>query len=270
MECRFKKNSAQVWLTGCFMIACLGFLSANGGAQVSSLSQGNPYKVLDSAARDARQNDDASVRTLTEAVFAFPRMLSRMPDVIEKSVQDRLVNAELAYRHGSQKGVREEDLVKLVNSMADKLHAPGYAKTSLKQIRVLRMQLVLASPVFMAQGLTTQHMQVGSSVNSEMSPLQAVHLLNSLIDQKLINPAFQMEPAEWERSQASVEMDRIRAAQDRLQSHKGPGGPPRAAIKLHKRNRDLQVALSQASSNLSFLDAMNLVDDAFTTLKLNQ
>lgn len=237
---------------------------------MSSSSQGNPYKVLDAAARDARQNDDSLVRALTDAVFAFPRMLSRMPEVIEQSVQDRLVNAELAYRHRSQQGVREEDIVQLVNSMADKLHAPAYAKTSLKQVRVLRMQLLLASQLFMGQGLTAQHMPVGGSVNSEMSPLQAVHLLNSLIDQKLINPAFQMEPAEWECSQSSIEMERIKEAQKRLQFSKSSGGPPRSAIKLHKRNRDLQIALSQAGSTLSFLDAMNLVDEGFTALKLNR
>jgi len=261
-------GSFRLYLFACFI---MGFLSGTGGAQVTSPSQqSNPYKVLDAAARAAQQNDDASVHALAEAVFSFPRRLSRMPDVIENPIKDRLVNAELAFRHGSQQAVREEDIVKLVNSMADKLHAPTYAKTSLKQVRVLRMRLLLASPVFMSGGLAAQQISIGSSVSPEMSPLQAVHLINSMVDQKLINPEFQMEPGDWERSQVSVEMERIKAAQERLQSSHGNSATrAKGSIKLHRRDRDFENAISQAGSNLSFLDAVSLIDEAFTTLKLN-
>jgi hypothetical protein len=259
-------------LIGCFIISTLGPLSGIGGAQVTgSSNQGNPYKVLDNAARMAAKNDDASVRALTESVFSFPRMLPRLPDVIENTIKDRLVEAEFAYRNGAQPGLQEEDLVKLVNSFADKLHAPSYAKTSMKQLRVLRMQLAFASPAFMASGLVGKNMSVGDSVNSTMSPLQATHLLNSLIDQKLINPAFQLEPTEWENKQASVEMDKMRAAQERMRTAGQEGSKQIGlSVTVGHRNRDLHNALLQAGSNLSFLDAMSLIDDAFTTLKMKR
>jgi hypothetical protein len=265
-----KSAVTMLSLIGCFMISTLGPLSGIGGAQVTdSSNQGNPYKGLDNAARLAAKNDDASVRALTESVFGFPRMLPRLPDVIENTIKDRLVEAEFAYRNGAQPGVQEEDLVKLVNSFSDKLHAPSYAKTSMKQLRMLRMQLAFASPAFMASGLVGKNMSVGDSANSTMSPLQAMHLLNSLIDQKLINPAFQLEPAEWENKQAGVEMEKIKAAQEGMRGT-GQGKQPRVSLTVGHRNRDLHKALLQAGSNLSFLDAMSLIDDAFTTLKMKR
>ncbi len=261
------------YLTTCFMIVLLGLLCRIGDAQVtqSSSNLSNPYKTLDRAAKDASAGDDSSVRALSEAVFSFPRMLGRMPEVIENPVKDRLIEAELSFRRGAHAGVREEDIVKLVNSMADKLQAPSYAKTSIKQVRVLRMQLVLASPVFMGQALTLPGASAGDSVRSTMSPFQAAHLLNSLIDQKLINPAFQLEPKDWEASQASVEMDRIKAGQEKLRSAQNASDQsPRVSLTTHRRNRDLHNKILQASSNLSLSDAIALVDEALTTLKLNR
>jgi len=272
MHPRPKSGVTMLSLIGWFIICTFGPLCEIGGAQMTdSSTQGNPYKALDNAARLATKNDDVSVRALTESVFGFPRMLPRLPDVIENTIKDRLVDAEFAYRNGTQPGVQEEDLVKLVNSFADKLHAPSYAKTSIKQLRLLRMQLAFASPAFMASGLVRHKMLVGDSVSSTMSPLQAAHLLNSLIDQKLINPAFQFEPTEWDNKQASLEMEKVKTAQERMRAA-GPDSsqPPRLSITVGHRNRDLHNALLQAGSSLSFLDAMGLIDDAFATLKMKR
>ena len=256
----------------CLIISSLGFVT-NGKAQVTtSPNQGNPYKVLDASAVNAKRGDDASMHGLADAVFSFPRMLPRLPDILENPIKDRLVIAEFAFRQNTRSGVREEDIVQLVNTMADKLKVPGYAKTNLKQVRVLRMQLMLASPVFMTQGVDPAHLSPGEHIGSTLSPLQAVHLINSLIDQKLINPDFQLEPEEWEKKQVDKQTERIKAAQELLrsstsgQSDQSKGS--RSRIVVQKRKRDLHDALIQAGENLSVLDAMDLIDNAFTTLKL--
>jgi hypothetical protein len=242
------------------------------GAQVISQSKGksvNPYKELDGAAHLANsRSDDASVRGLADAVFSFPRALPRAPEVIENVVKDRLVRAETAYRNGLQQGVRERDIVELFNSVSDKLGLPSYAKTSPQQVRTLRMQLALSSPAFMASGLANPNMKVGESVPDSMSPLQAIHLINSLLDQKVINPEYQVEPAEWDRLHLPAAMAKIQQMQ-RLQASAQAGDKPaKPEVTVFHKSRDLHNSLIEAGSTLSFSDAMDLVDQAFTTLKI--
>jgi len=255
-------------LSICLIISSLGFVT-NGSAQVTtSPNQGNPYKVLDASAVSAKHGDDASMHALAEAVFSFPRVLPRLPDILENPIKDRLVIAEFSFRQNPRAGVREEDIVQFVNTVADKLKVPGYAKTSLKQVRTLRMQLMLASPVFMTEGVDPAHLSPGAHIDSMLSPLQAAHLINSLIDQKLINPDFQLEPEEWESKQADKQTERIKAAQQMLQSSRSGQSKSQSRVVTLKRNRDLEKSLVQAGTNLSILDAMNLIDTAFSTLKL--
>lgn len=230
----------------------------------------NPHEQLDRTARMVKSDDYEPTRALADAVFAFPRMLPRAPETIENVIKDRLVLAELAYHRGTQEGIRERDIVKLVNSVTDKLGVPSYAKTSLRQLRVLRMQLALSSPSFMAAGLTTQDMKVGDSISDRMSPLQAVHLINSLVDQKLINPDFQVEPEEWERIHLASEMTKIQQRQQLQAAGQTGGHTLKAEVRVVYRKRDLHEALLKAGDSLGFLDTTNLIDQAFTTLKIGR
>jgi len=230
----------------------------------------SPHQALDAKAHLLKNSDPESIRAFTDEIFNFPRAFPRMPETMENEVKDRLARAELEYRQGRKQGVHERDIVELVNSMADKLGAPSYAKTSLPQVRVLRMRLALASPAFMGTGLSHQHMNVGESVNESMSPLQAVHLLNTLIDQKFINPEYQLEPGEWEKTHLERSIKTIQQAQV-LQASDQPGNrPPKASVHVISRKRDIHEALSKGISSLSLPDAMNLIDQAFATLKIDR
>src|SRR5205085_3497716 len=133
-------------------------------------------------------DNEASVRALTEDVFNYPHAYGRMPPSIESAVKDRLTQAEIAHLRGTRPGVKEEDVAKVVNMVVDRLHLPEYARTSVKQVRVLRMSLALASPSFMGRGMTEQNVNVGESVSPELSPLQATHLAAVLVDQKFLDP----------------------------------------------------------------------------------
>jgi len=132
------------------------------------------------------------------------------------------------------------------------------------------MQLALSSPVFMAEGLTRQNMGVGDSVTQTMSPLQAVHLINSLVDQKLINPEFQVEPEEWEQAHAASAMETIRKMQRLQSSGARENQPQKAEISIHHRKRDLHDALLRTGTALSLVDTMELIDQALATLKIER
>src|SRR5437016_5028067 len=97
---------------------------------------GGPGKVIDQKARLANADDEDSVRLLTEEVFNHPHIGGRLPALAEKMVKDRLTKAEIHHLRGTRAGVQEQDVVNLVNLLASKLHAPDYAKTSLRQVRV--------------------------------------------------------------------------------------------------------------------------------------
>lgn len=258
-------TTIYLYLTICSLTPILG-------AQVTLQNQGesiNPYKELDGAARLANgRSDDASVRGLADAVFSFPRALPRAPEAIENVVKDRLVRAETAYRNGLQQGVLERDIVELFNSVSDRLGLPSYAKTSLQQVRTLRMQLALSSPAFMASGLANPNMKVGESIPESMSPLQAIHLINSLLDQKVINPEYQVEPAEWDRSHLPAALAKIQKMQQLQGSAQAGDKPPKLEVTVFHRSRDLHNSLIYAGSSLSFSDAMDLLEQAFTTLKI--
>src|SRR4029077_9419226 len=126
---------------------------------------------LDDKSRSLDVDNDTSLRAFTEEVFNTPHDFPRLPATVESAVKDRLVRAELAFAHGRGAGVQEEDISRFVNSIAAQLGAPGYARTSAKQVRVLRMNLIVAAPTFMGKGSVRAEMKVGESVNSTMSPL---------------------------------------------------------------------------------------------------
>jgi hypothetical protein len=131
------------------------------------------------------------------------------------------------------------------------------------------MQLVLSSPAFMAAGLTHENMKPGETISDRMSPLQAVHLLSSLLDQKIINPDYQLQPAEWEKAHLAPATARIQQMQKLQSSDQQINAPRRAEVRVFHRRRDLHQAILQAGSTLSFTETMNLIDQAFTTLKIN-
>jgi hypothetical protein len=231
----------------------------------------SPHKQLDKAAQTFKNDDEHSIRSLTNAVFDFSRALPRSPEFIENVVKDRIIRAELAFRRGSFDGVHEQDIVHLVNWLADRLRLPAYAKTSPKQVRILRMDLILSSPAFMAAGATDRISKPGDSIPDRMSPLQAVHLISSLVDQKIINPEYQLEPAAWEKTQLQTQAAKLEEMRwlQQLQAS-GPPAKTHAEVRIIHRNRDLYNAMLKSGSSLSFTEAMDLCDTAFKTLRLDQ
>src|SRR5882762_4020620 len=145
------------------------------------------YKVhadVEEKARLLRDNDQDTHRALADEIFKASRGFApltaiygigpeKIPSSIDYVIKDRLSWAEMQYRRGLGKGVKEQGIVNFTNMLVDKFGLPTYARTSQRQVRFMRMHLMVHNPLFMGEGATRANMQIGESINDEMSPLQA-------------------------------------------------------------------------------------------------
>ncbi len=104
-------------------------------------------RTIENKAALVNPDDPDSVRALVDEVFNLRLSFPRVPAPIESVVKERLVRAEILYRKGEKPGLQEEDVVNTLNSVVDGLGGPPYLKTTLSQVRVLRMRLSLGQPL---------------------------------------------------------------------------------------------------------------------------
>lgn len=233
----------------------------------------NPHASVEGKAALAKPDDPNSVRALADELFNFPRSFPRMPGEMEDMAKNRLVQAEILYQQGKKPGIEERDIVSTLNDLADKLGGPAHSKTTLSQVRLIRMSLALSEPKFMGSGLTHSGIALGESVSSAMSPLQAAHLISTVIDQKFLNPDFQVSPEEWEdtgRLKVERKLQEHQASEEQARTH--PGVPTGTAIlSSHStdRRRELEDSLTRSISSLSLADSLNLINQAFAKLRID-
>lgn len=101
-------------------------------------------------------------------------------------------------------------------------------------------------------------MKVGDQISSTLSPLQALHIIQTLIDQKFYNPVYQAPPAEWDRVVFPQEVSRV----------SGYTASGQAAIRgeIDLKRRELEDRLSQHLSTMSTLEGLNLLEDTLDKL----
>jgi hypothetical protein len=222
-----------------------------------------PHKDIDDAASQVKPEDENSIRVLAKAVFDFPHSFPHMDTAVEAVTTDRLVKAEKAYLQKQRSGVQEQTVVDVINGLADKFAVPDYAKTSALQVRYLRMTEALTSPNFMGRGVARPDAKIGDSVNPEMSPIQAAHLMLIVIDQKFVNPDYQIPPAEWDQGYPGLTA-RLQGFQDAQNS-----GAPRTShlvARANPKRRELSDIVWKGLSSLSADDGLQLINKTFTTL----
>ncbi|MGB6546712.1 MAG: hypothetical protein WBE97_13930 [Candidatus Acidiferrales bacterium] len=251
-----------VGLCGLMMVTALG---PTAGAQNSNGTSGGnmwPHGDIDRVAALEKAGDESSVRALVDAVFNHPHMFPHMPPALEDAVKVRLTNAEMSYLNGSAGGVEEKDIVTLLNTLAEKLGAPDYAKTSPAQVRYARMKLAAFEPRFMGTGMVRQGGASVKSVSLTMSPAQAVHLIGLMIDNKLANPQFQVPLDTW------VPPIEVLGPTTSTQSTSGTGQGRVSINPSTPQMEEMRSVLSNGISRLSLSDATQLLDQAFATLKM--
>ena len=153
-------------------------------------------------AEEANREYEASVRELTDVLFR--EFGSEIPPGISKGIKERLTRAELKYREDHQ-GVREANVVEVINNLAGRFGAPDYAKTTALQVRFMRASLRRYLPNLVA--VETQENRaglrkpVGTGMNEEVSPLEAAFLTLLMVQQKMLNDDWQQTPEEWAANQ---------------------------------------------------------------------
>jgi hypothetical protein len=225
---------------------------------------GGPHKVVDNAARAVTPDDETSVRALTETIFSYPHAYGRMPTEFESTVKDSLTQAEIQHLRGNRPGVKEGDVAKLVNQWVDKLHLPEYAKTSAKQVRVLRMSLAAASPAFMGRNLTDPNTSATNTISPEMSLLQAVHLATVLLDQKFLDPDYQLTPEEWEGTFQKRQVEKLQRQQELMRAVKP--GQYMIGTRSNPKMDKMRQSFTNGISNLGTADASDLVKSSLETV----
>lgn len=226
--------------------------------------------MIDASARAVSSDNEASVRALTDDVFNYPHAYGRLPDSIASIIKDRLTNAEIAHLRGMRSGIKEAEVANVVNMVADRLHLPEYAKTTAKQVRVLRMSLALASPIFMGRGMTEQNVEVGESINPELSPLQATHLAAVMLDQKFLDPDYQVTASEWEQGFQQKQIEKLKRQQALAKSTDPTKFKYMIGSTQNPKRTEMRQAFSNGVSALGTADALEIMDSAFTSLGMRQ
>jgi hypothetical protein len=84
--------------------------------------------------------------------------------------------------------------------LMDKLGAPAYAKTNVFEVRRLEMNFLPYLSKFIGKkpiGQNRGPKVLGSSINPTMSPLEGFTIAALLIQQKRMNPTYQVTQDEW-------------------------------------------------------------------------
>lgn len=232
---------------------------------------------LEKRAVAAKGNDPQAVAALVDGVFSIPRAFPRLPGPVESAVKNRLVQAEILYRQGKGPGVQEQDVVDTLNELVDRLGGPPYLKTTLSQVRVLRMSLAFRLPIFMGTGVARPAGNVGESISTSMGPTQAVNLIETLIDHKIREPNLQVTPEEWEAASLAKYKAQIAEEQGMVEGMRAAmrknGLSKMAALTARSlstdKRREIEQKFYPKISALSLVDGLTLIDHAFIKLHID-
>lgn len=221
----------------------------------------SPYSQIESKAKLADPSNRQSIQDLAHQVLIQHHVYS-IPDSVAGVLEDRLTDAEIRFRNKTGRGVSERQLLDFMNLVAVKLHLPEYAKTTPAQLRNLRMRLSISSPAFMGTGLTDHGLTKGDSINVVMSPLQAMHLFNVMVDQKVLNDLYQDPSIDIVRAEEQRHKERQQKAL--AQGRKSYV----AEARVNPHGLEMLNALAQGANSLSVKDALDIVDEVFTAMSL--
>lgn len=150
------------------------------------------WERLDAKSVAAQTDDEAKIRELAHGVFE-PFSWSHEP-AIQGGIEERISRAEVAYRARLQAPIPEENVVRTVNNLAEKLGTPEFTKTDIRQVRYLRLSLMIGAPHLVG---ATSTAQADGSMPRLMSPVEAAYVTMSLIHQKLYNHKYQVSSKQW-------------------------------------------------------------------------
>lgn len=230
-----------------------------------------PYQAVEEKARLLQDNNQDTYCALADEIFKAPRGLGilsldgigleNIPAAITTVIKDRLVYAEMQYRQGTGRAVREQDIVDVTNLLVQKLELPDYVRTSPSQVRYVRMALITWNPTFMGRGAAQPDMQVGESISDEMSPMQAVHVLLEVLGHKFFDQNFQMTPEAWDLTRSPQSNQTSKQSSGHIQLTKY------AVVALTNPKMDeLRTLLAQRVGSMNPAKGLSLIRQMLETL----
>jgi hypothetical protein len=245
--------------TAALRVAAVSALLCASANKIYSMQPAlTPHSHLDAVSATFTPNKITAqdVATMTDAVFSLPHfaLIQDFPPEVNNIIKRKFASAEEGYWKGQHPGVREQDIVAAVNGVVAELNLPGYAKTTKDQVRHLRVGMLLkTNPRFM--GLRVAKVPIPgekATILDDMSPLQAYHLVLSLIDQKFVDPFYQVTPEEWERrSHTRQPSNTLPVAKSRPRITTSWDNP--RIFEMQERLREALISLSNAEALATLL-----------------
>lgn len=235
----------------------------------------NPWRPLEEKAKAAKSGDQGSIRALADQVFDQWNGFAQVPAELTDAVKDRLVRTEIDYRQGKREGVEERNIMDMTNAVAEKLGMPEYMKLNRREVRGMRLATLFFMPTFMGTGMTRKDMKVGDKINSSMSPLQAAELVTMVMQQKLINPEFQLTPADWTAREQENHLQRWQAykqasASGGKSAMEQANKPSQADVSENPKRKEILDTIENARATMSLDDALQLANGALDTLGIER
>ena len=154
------------------------------------------FQEIDNKALAAKSGDQGAVKDLVDSIFA-QNGIDQFNSNLVDSLKDRVVRAQLNGRM-----VSEIQVVQAINWLMGQCSAPAYAQTSLLQIRITRLQMNSVMPNLFAEKESYSSLDLSKPPNSQplvsIPAAEAVTLLTVIVHQKVLNPNYQKEPAQWD------------------------------------------------------------------------
>ena len=187
-------GSLTLWVTPHWLVRGQSQQDTGPSAQLS-----RSYTQVDEKASAIRGADEGPIRELADAVL-LSVMRNKVPSALVSPYRERLVRTEINYRKGQKAGIREVNIVRVIDELAQELNAPEYARTDEDEVRETRLAISYMMPhLVVPQPLGAEEqssMGLPYTVSPTMSPLEAVFVTHFLIMQKEINESSQITPAE--------------------------------------------------------------------------
>jgi hypothetical protein len=237
-----------------------------------------PLIKLNQSAKAMAAADEEAARSLTNEVFeSLP--LPDVPVFTQELIKERVARTELKYRQGAHEGIPESKVAKTVNEIAVRLEAPGYEKVSPAMVRTVRVSLMLQLPNFIAQdgpGKKKERQKSRKSINPGMSPLEATAVMLFLVQQKMLNEAYQVSHHDFFATIHQKQLQRwheLRDLKDRSgklvrDSHANRKDELRVISK--SKANEVRQAAKAAVEKMSPDDLLNLADSFLDTLGMNR
>jgi len=232
----------------------------------SSLSQEAPVEQLNARAQAVKGDDVASIDGLATVLIASLIPLD-LPEDVRATLHTRLVAAEVDYRRGGQ-GVSEGNVLRTVNDLAKEFATPEYAKTSMSQVRFLRTSMMGVFPNLLIPQRINPNKSKESSSHQSLSPMGAMLLTALLIQQKLINEEFQVEPKDWRDHLQKKNLEVWRTYREKKSA---PASGSRLSTRPDgAKSKELRQLIEQRIATMSQTDVVNLTSAMLDKLGISR